>query len=296
MANSIQQAEPTLASLLELFKLTLMMQLCCHQVGEIVSFDATTQTAEVQIKMMKMQNGKLIDYPVLIDCPCIILGGGEGRITFPITAGDSCLVLFNDRDIDNWYAGGQKMLPRTERMHSYSDAIALVGIRNLQNKIEDYLVNGTELKYGKSTIKLENNKVTITNNKSTITMDKDDITINGNVNVIQNTIDDNSLHAYVISSYHNGTDWYRVWSDGWCEQGGYYNGSIGTDASTTITLLKNYKDTNYSVYQQTYASTSISEGTDICVQSKTTSNFILCNEGYVATMYGLNWEAKGYIK
>lgn len=179
MANSVQQSEPTLASLLETFKGNVFSSLNCHQVGEIVSFDSSTQTAEVQIKMLKVQNGQLKDYAILVDCPCVVLGGGEGRITFPISAGDSCLVLFNDRDIDNWYSGGQKMQPRTERAHSFTDAIALVGIRNSQNKISDYLADGTELKYGGSTIKLQDNKVTITNGTATIEMSSGTITVTG---------------------------------------------------------------------------------------------------------------------
>lgn len=297
MSNALKFGNnQTLASVLDLYRLSLMYQMNCHQVGEIVSFNPSTQTAEVQIKMVRVEDDQIKEYPLLIDCPCVVLSGSKGRLTFPIEQGDSCIVLFNDRDIDNWYSSGQKMPPRTPRMHNFADAIALVGIRNKQNQIEDYLQHGVELKYGKSTIKLENNKVTITDHKDTIVMDNGNINITGNVNIVQNTVDKNSLTAYVIDTYSSGTDWYRVWSDGWCEQGGYYNGAIGTDASTTITLLKNYKDTNYSVYQQTYASTSMAEGTDICVQSKTTSNFVLCNEGYVATMYGLNWEAKGYIK
>lgn len=177
MANSINNAEPTLASLLDLFKGNVMMEMNCHQVGEIVSFDSGTQTAEVQIKMLKMQNGIIKDFPILIDCPCVVLGGGEGRLTFPIKQGDSCLVLFNDRDIDNWYAGGQKMLPRTERKHSYSDAIVLVGPRNLQNKITDYLSDGTELKYGGSTIKLQDGKVTVTNGTSSVEMNSGVVTV-----------------------------------------------------------------------------------------------------------------------
>ena len=58
MANYLNQAnEPTLASLLNLFKENLMSELNCHQVGEIVSFDPSNQTAEVQIKMLRMING-----------------------------------------------------------------------------------------------------------------------------------------------------------------------------------------------------------------------------------------------
>ena len=187
MANSVQQSQPNLASLLELFKGNLMMQLNCHQVGEIVSFDPSTQTAEVQIKMMKTQNGELKDYAILLDCPCIVLSGGKGRLTFPISPGDSCLVLFNDRDIDNWFASGQKMQPRTERMHNYSDAIALVGLRNLQNKITDYVSDGTQLKYGNSTVTLKNGEVTIVDGSSTVVMSNGTVTVtSGNITLVGN--------------------------------------------------------------------------------------------------------------
>jgi len=101
----------------------------------------------------------------------------------------------------------------------------------------------------------------------------------------------------VVETYNNNGSWYRIWSDGWCEQGGYYGSAIPTDGQATIQLLKPFSDTNYHIYQQTYGSTSGAEGTDICVKtdSKTTTMFILCNEGYVATMSGLDWKAEGYI-
>lgn len=179
MANSIKQANnQSLASLLELQRLNTLNTINCHQVGEIVSFDPQKQTAEIQIKMSYIVNGEIKQYPVLLDCPCVVLGGGEGRITFPITQGDSCLVIFLDRDMDNWYAGGQTMLPNTERMHSFSDAIAIVGVRNRQNQITDYLAEGTEWKYGGSTIKLEENKVTVTNGTATVEISSGNVTVN----------------------------------------------------------------------------------------------------------------------
>lgn len=184
MANSLTQATaPTLASILELHKDDVMYSLNCHQVGEIVSFDPSTQTAEVQIKMQRTVKGEIKDYPVLIDCPCVVLGGGDGRVTFPISAGDSCLVIFNDKDIDNWYAGGQKMPPRSQRLHSFSDAFALVGIRNKQNQITDYLADGTELKYKGSSIKAQDGKVIISNGSATVTMDSSNVSIIGNVSI-----------------------------------------------------------------------------------------------------------------
>jgi hypothetical protein len=190
MANSVQYAnEPTIASLLELHKREVMSQTNCHQVGEIVSFDAGKQTAEVKIKMLKMINGELKSYPIIVDCPCVVLCGGEGRITFPIRQGDGCLVLFNDKDLDNWYASGQEMAPRTDRAHSFTDAMAIVGVHNLQNCFSDYLTSGTELKYGSSTIKLEENKVTITDGSASVVLSNGQVTITAtNVTVTSPTV------------------------------------------------------------------------------------------------------------
>lgn len=246
-----------------------MMQLNCHQVGEIVSFDPTTQTAEVQIKMLKTYNGELKDYPVLIDCPCIILGGCKGRITFPISAGDSCLVLFNDRDIDNWFSGGQKMQPRTERKHNFSDAIALVGPRNLQNKITDYFVEGAELKYGNSSIKLRDGY----------------IDIKGNVNIVQNEVDDNSLHSYIISSYHGEDGWYRIYSDKWCEQGGY-------SISPQVVFLNEMASANYNLMVTSYRAGQAISGDFRYVTAFSSTGFTKA----VDTDETFWWEVKGYIK
>lgn len=201
--------QPTLASLLELHRKGTMRQINCHQVGEIVSFDPATQTAEVQVKMSFLLNGEIKEYPLLLDCPCIVLAGGEGALTMPISAGDSCLVLFNDRDMDNWYSGGQTMPPRTDRLHDFSDAIALVGLRNKQNQISGYLAQGTELKYGSSTIKLENGKVTVTNGAATVAVEGANITLTGNVAVVGTfsvngkDVGDTHVHSGVTSGSSN---------------------------------------------------------------------------------------------
>lgn len=270
----------TLAALLELQDKGTKRQINCHQVGEIVSFDPSTQTAEVKVKMSFMLNGEIKEYPLLLDCPCIILAGGKGNLTFPIQKGDSCLVLFNDRDMDNWYAGGQTMPPRTDRLHDFSDAIALVGLRNKQNQISGYFADGVEIKHGNSSIKLKDGY----------------IDIKGNVNVVQNTVDDNSLHAYIISSYHSGTDWYRVYSDGWCEQGGKVNLTYKqqTYLDQTVTLLKTMADTNYSILLSTSDRGNVHRSNWV-YSTITTSNFITrtYSEGN-GTGTGF-WRVSGYI-
>ena len=49
----------------------------------------------------------------------------------------------------------------------------------------------------------------------------------------------------VIETYVNGTSWYRIYADGWCEQGGRIAASSST--SQTNILLKTMIDTNYNI-------------------------------------------------
>lgn len=48
----------------------------------------------------------------------------------------------------------------------------------------------------------------------------------------------------VLNIRSNRKYWYRVYSDGWIEQGGR-SGSVGYDTTTTITLNKSFQNTNY---------------------------------------------------
>lgn len=68
-------------------------------------------------------------------------------MTMPIAKGDSCFVLFNDRDIDNWFFDGGVKVPNTNRIHDISDGLVVVGVNNLQTVISDYLANGVRLKF-----------------------------------------------------------------------------------------------------------------------------------------------------
>lgn len=52
-------------------------------------------------------------------------------------------------------------------------------------------------------------------------------------------------NAYVTSHYSSGTTWYRIWSNGWVEQGYYIN--VPRDSNATITLAISMADTDYDV-------------------------------------------------
>ena len=95
--------------------------------------------------------------------------------------------------------------------------------------------------------------------------------------------------AVVVQNYVNGNSWYRVWSDGWIEQGG-----ITTQTNTTIKFLKKFSNTNY-LFTGSKRNPSTSawgpEKGPIGVSGATTSSIITAS--YVDN-YPISWYACGY--
>lgn len=140
--------EPQLLDLLQLWRKDLLLSLNCHAIGSVQEFFPDDQTATVTLSykqsyLARNPDGtystKLSDYPALVKAPVIIYGGGgSGALTFPIAAGDECLVFFNDRDIDDWWSGKTAGPPPTNRLHSFADALIIVGPRSQLSKISGY--------------------------------------------------------------------------------------------------------------------------------------------------------------
>lgn len=90
--------------------------------------------------------------------------------------------------------------------------------------------------------------VIATSTKTNIQVDIDEIAtdLNGKADVDLS----NCTKPYITETYVNGTSWYRVYSDGWCEQGGVLNKqtiAAGYNASQTLTFLKEMVNTNYTI-------------------------------------------------
>ena len=89
-------------------------------------------------------------------------------------------------------------------------------------------------------------------------------------------------HGDVVESYSQEGDWYRVYADGWCEQGGKI--PSGT-SSGTINLKKTYTDTNFSVLgtQTTTSAVSLVPATTNTITYGKSSSYVLY------------WQSAGYI-
>ena len=93
--------------------------------------------------------------------------------------------------------------------------------------------------------------------------------------------------AYITETYVSGTSWYRVWSDGWCEQGGRTPAQESTDY--VVTLLKAFSNTDYNVMVTDHWPNAPERGWGNA-HTYTTTSFKV-----VQTSNGVDWRACGYI-
>lgn len=148
-------SNPDLRALLNQLRQEIFTTFNCHQIGTVQSFDPDRQTAEVSISFLRVVPNlevspptyKTIPYPLLVDVPVFVNSGGSGRLTFPVTAGDPCLVCFNDRDIDSWFETDNTAIPNTGRTHDLSDGLAFVGFRSLANALADFDMDNAVLAF-----------------------------------------------------------------------------------------------------------------------------------------------------
>lgn len=109
----------------------------------------------------------------------------------------------------------------------------------------------------------------------------------------------NDTKPYIVETYVNGTSWYRVYSDGWCEQGGVATGA-SNNTGNAVTFMKTYANTNYTLQTSglTRQANTFANATGLWVKVRnlTVTGFSACT-GYTSTgnAYEFSWEAKGYI-
>lgn len=186
--NLQMQGEPSLSDLLKIHEKQINLNLNCHAIGTIQTVDYDSQKVSASINYKKTffktvvdHNGAkkisavLQDYPLLVDMPMITLYGGNGRITMPVSQGDVCLILFNDRDIDSYITTGADDQPNTSaRLHSFTDGIALVGLRPFTNAHKDYPRDRVEVSYNDSKVGV-GEKINIENSSANLQVQLSDL-------------------------------------------------------------------------------------------------------------------------
>lgn len=98
----------------------------------------------------------------------------------------------------------------------------------------------------------------------------------------------------IVETYQNGDSWYRVWSDGWCEQGGTETFASTATRTSTVQLLKPLVSSNYQIFLMGFGSAG-AFGIRVSSQDSTSFGYvqISAENNYKGTK--VFWKASGYI-
>lgn len=128
-----------------------MLNMWSAMPGIVESYNPAKGTVSVQITIrsvsqLKDGNVERTPIPLLTDVPVLFPQGGGAVITFPIAAGDECLVIFASRNIDSWWQSGGVQDQRLYRAFSLSDGFAFVGPRSLPRALSNVSGNSVQIR------------------------------------------------------------------------------------------------------------------------------------------------------
>lgn len=133
--------------------------------GIIQSFSPGAVTATVQLAIKGLVHApdgsaRFVNLPLLVDVPVHFPRGGGCTLTFPVAAGDECLVVFAARCIDGWWQSGGVQAPMEPRIHDLSDGFAFVGFFSQATKIAGISTASAQLRSNDGTTYIDLNPTT----------------------------------------------------------------------------------------------------------------------------------------
>lgn len=142
-ANLPTRAKPDLTELAMLIMRATRMGIKVALPGRVVSYNATTQLANVSTEILVVLPDPVlgIDVPqlplVLVDVPVVFPSNGAGSyLIFPIAVGVTTgQLLVNDRSIGRWLNVGTPTDPSVATSHKLEDAVFLPGLHPKTNPI-----------------------------------------------------------------------------------------------------------------------------------------------------------------
>lgn len=169
------QTDASFEDVLDILKTNVMSAIHCSNIGKIRSFNAENCTAAVEIMQLSVVNGITEIPTILPDVPVMMFGNNTSKIVPPDIIGSNCLVISQDRNIDNFMTTGESYAPDNDRTHSYADCVALLTLNSYIDEPVMYdenaltLYNGTQFaKIFNDSMELYAEKIKLYNSQTTL--------------------------------------------------------------------------------------------------------------------------------
>jgi hypothetical protein len=145
----------------------------CAVPGIVVSFDPVKQTCIVQPAIQEMvllpppptqqvtNPGSTQNIPTSVtiepiqDVPIMMMRVPGWSMTFPITKGTECLLIFSDMCIDGWWQNGGINPQYDRRRHDLSDAFAWFGPWSQPNVLPNYSTSSVQIRSDDQTVLID---------------------------------------------------------------------------------------------------------------------------------------------
>jgi hypothetical protein len=97
---------------------------------------------------------------------------------------------------------------------------------------------------------------------------------------------------YVVESYDDGTNWYRVYKSGWLEMGGYVFCTIGAASGNVVTFLKPFINTKYTIVTTCVDRVDANAGANYKTETSFATAVSLPGDSWLNNL-AVNWYACG---
>lgn len=139
--------------------------------GYVIAFNATTQRAQVQIGIQRVDiDGAIFEIPPIVDVP-VSFPGDDYVLEYQIDPGCEGDIHFSQRCMDGWKQTGGIAANPVARFHNKQDAKFIPGIRSLTNAIANFANNGVRIrdKTGNRYVWIKNDNTLVVKNGAVTT-------------------------------------------------------------------------------------------------------------------------------
>ena len=153
--------------------------------GTIVSFDEEKATATVKpIGKYVISREVSLEYPEISEVPLVFpyCSKGEVGIAFPVKAGDSCIIIISETELDKWRNGAES---EGSLRFDLTNAVAIPGLLQKGNTLISKAAKegAVVIAATGSEVFVSNNSVKITVENTEFTASKSGITVCGDLKV-----------------------------------------------------------------------------------------------------------------